>query len=223
VSPDGTVLIVADGMGGHEAGEVASAIAAGVLVRALGNLPSGEEQEPVLDIGTCLLGAFAEAHREIVAEAQRSSACRGMGTTAVVGLVRGSTLYTCHVGDVRCYLWGPDGLRQITQDHSEVGALLRAGRLTADEVRIHPRRNEILQALGLPGEVVPELHDVALRPGDRVLLCSDGLWETLADEDMDGILRAGGTVSEVARTLVARANEAGGTDNITVVLYDHAG
>jgi protein phosphatase len=113
------------------------------------------------------------------------------------------------------------GLGQITRDYSAVGALVQAGHLRPEEVRLHPRRNEFLQAFGLAAGIVPEVLTLDLRRGDLVLLCSDGLWEALRDDEIAAILDREGSMRQRATQLVDRANEAVGQDNITVVLYEH--
>lgn len=223
LSPLGPFMVVADGMGGHQAGEVASEIAIKTLAEFFdegrgGSERGGQEAEALL------VAAFEEAHRR-VAEAARSDATRsGMGTTLIAGLIDGSRLYTCHVGDVRCYVRSSKGLEQITRDHSVVAALVRAGQLTDEEARTHELRNRIDQALGLPMRIVPELHCVELSPGDRVLLCSDGLWGALRDEEIREVVDWEGTARQRAMQLVNRARSSpDADDNITVVLYDLAG
>jgi protein phosphatase len=109
----------------------------------------------------------------------------------------------------------------MTQDHSLVGALVQAGELTTEEARVHPRKNEILQAVGLAQGIVPDANTRTLNAGDCVLLCSDGLWEALADEEINSIMEWEGSMRQRAIQLVNRANAAGGQDNITVVLYEH--
>jgi serine/threonine protein phosphatase PrpC len=222
VSDNGKLLIVADGMGGHEAGEVASALA----VEALVEFFTGGCQEMVAagaePIETLLREAFETAHRKVL-EASRSWAeCRGMGTTLILAYVHGNRLYACHVGDVRCYLRTATGMEQITRDHSVVGMLMQAGELTPEQARVHPQKNEILQAIGLSDGIVPEVNSRVLAHGDRILLCSDGLWGTLSDEEIGAIVDWDGSVRQRATQLVDRANDAGGYDNITVVLYEHA-
>jgi protein phosphatase len=222
ISNTGRLFMVADGMGGHNAGEVASSLA----VEAVANffesqseriLGSADELKESL-----LLQAFENAQQTVLA-GQKQEGCQGMGSTLILAYVRGDQLYTCHVGDVRCYIRTAAGLQQITRDHSVVGALVQAGEVTSNEARFHPRKNEILQAIGLPSGIVPEVNSIVLKNGDHVLLCSDGLWEALSDEEICSILNCEGSMRQRATQLVDRANEAGGRDNITVILYEHAG
>ena len=221
ISADARVLIVADGMGGHAAGEVASALA----VQTVADFFTPERQQ-ALAAGTepiqpLLMQALEAAHRQVRDTSQTREGCRNMGTTLILAYIQGDYLYTCHVGDVRCYMQTPAGLEQITQDHSVVGTLVQAGKLTPEEARRHPQKNEIFQAIGLAYGIVPEVNTRALAYGDRVLLCSDGLWEGLSDEEVRTILAWDGSTRQRAIQLVDRANALGGTDNITVVLYEH--
>ena len=221
LSEDGRIFVVADGMGGHEAGEVASALA----VQAVADFFTGERQQAMTSvakpIAPLLLEAVKEAHCSVLEASQHRQGCRGMGTTLMLAYIQDDQLYTCHVGDVRCYLRTATGLEQLTRDHSVVETLVQAGMLTSAEARVHPRKNEILQALGMPHGITPSVNARMLAPGDCVLLCSDGLWEALADEEIEAIVDWQGTTRQRAIQLVDRANDAGGRDNITVVLYEH--
>jgi protein phosphatase len=208
-------------MGGYAAGEVASALAVEVLVQFF-----TVERQQAIDSGVepiepLLLEAFAAAHSQVLETSRSREGCRGMGATLILAYVHGDQLSTCHVGDVRCYVRSAAGLEQLTRDHSLVGALVQAGELTPEEARVHPRKNEILQAVGLSNGIVPEVSSRTLGNGDRVLLCSDGLWEALSDEEICSIVDWDGSMRQRATQLVNRANEAGGHDNITVVLYEH--
>lgn len=221
VSEDGRLLIVADGMGGHEAGEVASALAVEAVAEFFATKCQQATDSSVESIELLLIEAFTTAHQKVLEAARSREGCRGMGATLILACVHSDRLYTCHVGDVRCYVRTVDRFEQITQDHSPVGALVQAGELTAEQARVHPRKNEILQAVGLPNGIVPEVSSRTLGNGDRVLLCSDGLWEALSDEEICSIVDWDGSMRQRAIQLVDRANEAGGHDNITVVLYEH--
>jgi protein phosphatase len=223
VSVDGRLLIVADGMGGHQAGEVASAIAVETLVRFFDVARQQAIAEGGHEITPMLLEAFAEADRQVREAAVADPSRCDMGTTLILAYVEDDRLQTCHVGDVRCYVRSADGLRQITRDHSVVGALVRAGELAPEDAQNHPRRNEILQAVGLGRNLLPDINCVPLAQGDRILLCSDGLWDALSAEKICTILDADQSMEAHATELVDQANAAGGHDNITVVLYEHVG
>ena len=220
VSPDYAWFAVADGMGGHDAGEVAAALAIQTLVEYI--TPERMATAVATDtIGTLLLGAVTSAH-ECVLEANRNKeGGKEMGCTLAVGSIADGLL-TCHVGDVRCYIMHEGVLRQITRDHSVVGALVEAGQITPEEARVHPNKNQVLQAIGMPMGVAPDVNSAALFPGDLILICSDGLWEAMPHEEIQAILAGEGAMGQLATHLVDRANDAGGRDNITAVLYQIA-
>ena len=139
-------------------------------------------------------------------------------TLAVASLVSG--LETCHVGDVRCYIQRGDVLYQVTRDHSTVAALVEVGELTSEEARVHPNKNEVLQAIGMPSGVWPDVNHADLAPRDRILLCSDGLWEALPQQDIESVLVSDGTMRQPVTQLVDRANDEGGHGNITAILCE---
>ncbi|MFC1889008.1 Stp1/IreP family PP2C-type Ser/Thr phosphatase [Thermodesulfobacteriota bacterium] len=221
IAEDGSVLIVADGMGGHSAGDVASGLATSFLADYMRAVNESRKEPDGSSVESLLCDAFQRAHQHVIEEARSRSDCGDMGTALILAYLESERLTTCHIGDVRCYVQDRSGLRQITEDHSLVGTLVKAGKLTPEEARVHPRRNEILQALGLSTEITPDIRSADLSLGDHVLLCSDGLWEALGDDDIRSILELDRPLKERAMTLVNRANEESGTDNITVVLYEH--
>jgi protein phosphatase len=219
LSEDGRLLLVADGMGGHEAGEVASALAIEAAAQFVTADQSKDIDAGVQPFEPLLMGALGAAHRKVIEASVTPQGRRDMGSALILAYLKSDRLYTCHVGDVRCYvLWGST-FQQITRDHSVVGALVQSGQLTPEEARVHPKKNEILQAIGMPSGVVPEVNTRPLANGDRVLLCSDGLWEALPEAEIRSIVEWEGTMRQLATQLVDRANDAGGFDNITVVLY----
>lgn len=209
------VFAVADGMGGQAAGEVASAIA----VSELASLEA-------IDVVTVsdVVEAIHRANRTVLAAAYETRSLAGMGTT-LVGLVaveheHQQMLAAFNLGDSRIYLLDGSGLRQLSTDHSEVQALLDAGRITADEARIHPSRHVITRAIGAAVRADPDLWVLPRRPGDRFLLCSDGLTNELDDEEIADLLRSEELPAAAAEALVRAANAAGGRDNITTVVVD---
>ena len=198
---------VADGMGGHQAGEVASATAVASL---LDELRAGR---PV-DL------AVGRANTEVFGRAQASPDLRGMGTTLTAATFTGTHLRIGHVGDSRAYLWRDGSFRQLTTDHSLVAELVAAGELTPEEAEVDHRRSMITRALGIGATVQVDALEVPLEPGDRILLCSDGLTTMVRDDDIAEVLRRHRDPARVADVLVAAANAAGGEDNVTVVLAD---
>ncbi|MBI2169866.1 MAG: Stp1/IreP family PP2C-type Ser/Thr phosphatase [Actinobacteria bacterium] len=204
------VFAVADGMGGHRAGDVASSTALEVLESHFGE--TGD-----------LVTAIEVANAEIFTRAQADPELRGMGTTVTALRVEGETAHVAHVGDSRAYLLRDGELTRVTDDHSLVEELVREGRLTPEEAAVHPQRSIITRALGVDEAVVVDTYEVDLRVGDRVLVCSDGLTSMLRDEEIAPILRQSNDPQQAADALVEAANRAGGEDNITVVILDATG
>ncbi|MEO8286849.1 MAG: PP2C family serine/threonine-protein phosphatase [Chloroflexota bacterium] len=219
------LYVVADGMGGHQSGEVASSIAA----RTIGSVVNSSLIAPLVsgdpvarDVNTCgllLQHAILEANRRITDLARERHS--DLGTTAVVALLIGNQLTVANVGDSRAYLWHDNTLQVITRDHSLVMQLVVAGQIKPDDIYTHPRRNEIYRALGdsrLTEEEI-DIYSHRLRPGDGVMLCSDGLWDFVRDPDIAAILASPGDDPQtISSALVDRANMNGGEDNISVIL-----
>ena len=202
------LFAVADGMGGHQGGEVASSTAMEALRAAVA------EGAPIRD-------AISRANEAVIERAARDDRLRGMGTTMTAAtLATGDTLLVGHVGDSRAYLERDGTFTQITEDHSLVEELVREGELTPEEAEVHPRRNIVTRALGIDAAVEVELYPVELRNGDRVLLCSDGLTSMIRPDAIAAILRREPDPQVAANKLVDAANAAGGEDNITVVVLD---
>jgi serine/threonine protein phosphatase PrpC len=204
---------VADGMGGHRAGEIASRVA---LEELLASAPAR------LD-GKALGRAVRAANRAVIAAAAKSRTRTGMGTTLTAAMVDGIRIAIAHVGDSRAYLLRGGRLECLTDDHSMVGDLIREGTLTEEEARFHPQRSVITRALGSDPNMLADVFEVEGAPGDRLLLTTDGLTGMLADEYIAEILSAEKDPDRAVRTLVDAANRAGGYDNITVVVVDLTG
>jgi protein phosphatase len=207
------LFAIADGMGGAQAGEVASGLAAAAFEEGASAI-QGEE-----GVATVVRAANAR----IFERAVHDPAVAGMGTTATVAVVDESaaTVTIAHVGDSRAYLFRLGALERLTTDHSLVGELVRSGRLTEDEAAVHPHRSVITRALGTDADVEVDTLTREVAPGDLVLLCSDGLSAMVRDEEIVRVLEAtGGAPREAAQALVAAANAAGGEDNVTVVLFE---
>lgn len=218
---DGGVLIAADGLGGHAAGEVASELATRFVAELIHERRADVESSRRERIEALVAAAVLGAHDAVLSEARADPDKKGMGTTLIVCVVHDDVAYLAHVGDVRGYLFGADGLTQITDDHSPVGELVRAGALSADEARRHPSKHLITQAVGLEPGIQPELSEVELEHGEQLLLCSDGLWEALVDERIAAILAAAPSAYAAAIALADEANAAGARDNVTAVVYRH--
>ena len=204
------VFAVADGMGGARAGEVASRIAVETL--ADGDAGDGEAEAQLAETAQA-------ANRRIYELAQKDDSRAGMGTTFTAVLVDGGDVVTGHVGDSRLYRLRDEALEQLTRDHSLVEELVRRGELDPKDAESHPQRSIITRALGPEPEVEVETFTCPGRAGDVYLVCSDGLTSMISEERLRDLLRADGSLDEAAQRLVEAANEAGGKDNITVVLF----
>ncbi len=203
------LFVVADGMGGANAGEVASRAAVETFAEGL---PPGEE------IGTRLAEAVRAANRRINQESSEDVSRRGMGTTVTAALVGDDSVTLAHVGDSRAYLIRAGEIKQLTQDHTLVDELVRQGSLTEAEAAVHPQRSIITRALGPEPTVEVDVETHPLQPDDLLLLCSDGLTGMVAEQEMLAILEGSKSLAAGSRALIDAANAAGGRDNITVLL-----
>ncbi len=206
----GALFIVADGMGGHAAGEVASEIAVDTVSNAY-------YQDDSDDVATSLLQAIRRANAAIHQRAAENMLRSGMGTTCVAAVLRGSMAYIANVGDSRAYLVRNGQVKQISQDHSWVYEQVRAGLLTEDQARTHAQRNVITRSLGTQVEVEIDVFHEQLQEGDTLILCSDGLSGLVSDEELQHIVDQF-VPQESVYHLVERANENGGPDNITAIV-----
>ena len=210
------IFAIADGMGGAQAGEVASRLAAAVLEEADGTRPSGEARVAEL---------IQEANRRVYERSNEDAAVSGMGTTMTVALLddTSGTVAIGHVGDSRAYLVRDGELQQLTDDHTLVNELLKSGKLSPEEAVVHPQRSVITRALGTEADVDVDTFTVEARPGDVFLLCSDGLSSMISDGEILGLVRSGnGDLDAALRGLIQAANTSGGDDNITVVAFEIA-
>jgi serine/threonine protein phosphatase PrpC len=212
------LFVLADGMGGHQAGEVASSLAARVVAHHIVRqcyLPILISQEhdtyqPVLNE---VLVAAVQAANNAVAEQ-----VPGGGTTLTCALVLGPRAYFAHVGDSRAYVVTEEGLDQITHDHSLVDRLVELGQLTRDEAAIHPQKNVLYRAVGQSGLLEVDTPVCTIPHGERLLLCSDGLWSIVSEAEMLNIVTTAPSLQAACESLVAAANRAGGPDNVTAIL-----
>ena len=206
----GVLFIVADGMGGHQAGDVASRTAVEMVSHEY-------YADADAEIRGSLVRAIKKANSFIYEEAQRVASRAGMGTTIVAAVVRGRELLLANVGDSRAYMLRQGKVAQATRDHSFVADQVRAGLLTIDEARVHPQRNVITRALGSRPEVQVDTYNGEFQPGDSLLLCSDGLSEYVHEEDMLAVM-PGSSAADAVKRLVAMARERGGSDNISALI-----
>jgi PPM family protein phosphatase len=204
------VFVLADGMGGAQSGEVASQIVVDAFAEGLPDKGTPEERLSVV---------VQRANREIHERSQKEIENAGMGTTVTAAYLEDDAVAIAHVGDSRAYLLRDGELSRLTEDHSLVEELLRGGKLTEEEAFEHPQRSVITRALGVEPIVEIDTWTYPLRPGDVVLLCSDGLTDMLPEPQIQQVLTEVGDLSAAADRLIAEANAAGGRDNITVVLF----
>ena len=205
------LFAVADGMGGAQAGEVASRIAAA----AFREFHDADQLAPPERVNAII----QEANRRIYERAQTDAGASGMGTTVTAAIVQGDQIAIGHVGDSRAYRLSEGRLEQLTDDHSLVADLIRTGRLTPEQAEAHPQRSVITRALGTDSEVDVDTRTVEAQPGDVFLLCSDGLTTMVPDERILELLQGSASLEQAAKALVKAANKGGGEDNITVVLF----
>lgn len=204
---------VADGIGGYQAGEVASRLALEALTEEVGRA-LGAGQPPEAALGE----AMGVANRRIIKQGLTDPTCLGMGTTLTAVIIDGTRLHVGHVGDSRGYVFRHGSLQQITRDHSLVAELVRNGDLTEDEAEHHPQRNVLTQAFGADLRVKADTSSLDLVDGDLLMLCTDGLTRTVPVREIEELLAAAGSLDQACDRLVAAANEHGGFDNITVLL-----
>lgn len=218
------VFVVADGMGGHKHGEVASAIAVRAVEEFIGETAGEDVEQPfVAEEGLTpsagrLKTGLQVAHDKVLRAIETDDSLRGMGTTMVAMLVDGDGAAIAHVGDSRAYLLRGGRMSRVTHDHTWVNEQVAAGHLSEEQARLHPLKNVVTRALGGAAAVEVDVQDVQLEPGDMYLLCSDGLIAMLSDDEIAAELSAPRSLDESCDVLIARANERGGVDNITVVL-----
>jgi len=204
------LFIVADGMGGHNAGDYASRFCVEFFKQKI------EDSDNPSTI-TSIEEALRETNDALRDKAQEQAELEGMGTTFVVATIFDKVMYVANIGDSRLYVIGKE-MKQITEDHSLVEAMVKTGELDRNEARVHPNKNIITRALGANTAVEPDFFEVNLEDGDTVLMCSDGLTNMLEDETIEQIIRENDDLQTAAATLVKQANQNGGKDNIAIVV-----
>ena len=213
------VFAVADGLGGHNAGDVASKLAIepiASLDRRVGDLPDDRVADALAD-------AVLEANRAVYKRAQDDAKVRGMGTTLTAVAVADGYAHLAHVGDSRCYLMRDGAFSQLSSDHTLVARMVQEGKLTPEQAEVHPQRSILTRALGAEPEIDVDSLEITLVPGDRLLLCSDGLSSVIVEERIRELLAAAGDLDQACKQLIDEANSRGGPDNITVVVVEMTG
>jgi protein phosphatase len=227
VERDAKLFLVADGMGGHAAGEIASRIAVDSINEFIvhtkeddGTWPHAYDEHFKRSTNR-LMAAVRMANTRVLEAMRKDARLRGMGTTVVAAIADGSTVSVAHVGDSRAYLIRGNQLSRITNDHSWVFEQVQAGMLTEAEAEKHPLRNVITRALGGALQVTPDASEIEAQPGDLVLLCSDGLTGMVPESEILRIVTANkGDLQKTCQQLIDAANERGGLDNVTAVLVE---
>lgn len=204
------LFVIADGMGGHKAGEIASAIAVEIV------LASEVSSDPELSLHEAVLNA----NNAILDEMAKNVDFFGMGTTIAILFLAKDKAYVSHVGDSRIYKLSEGNLTQLTDDHSFVAELIKNGSITEEEAKIHPQRNVLTRALGTPGKLEFEVNSFPVITGDKFLLCSDGLTGMVTENIMKEILESNEESQKVVDKLVQKANDNGGIDNITAIVIE---
>ncbi|MHB9133095.1 MAG: Stp1/IreP family PP2C-type Ser/Thr phosphatase [Armatimonadota bacterium] len=217
-SREHAVFAVADGMGGHEHGEVASRLALEAVEKQVSRINSAC---PINELPMLLHETVQAANNAIISQAAAQEARNRMGTTMVLATICGDRLYFAHIGDSRLYLLRGNLFSQLTRDHSLVQTMVDRGEITAEEAAIHPLRHQITRVVGGDDHISPEIASQALEPGDIILLCTDGLSGAVSSEEMKSILVSDQDAQEKADALVQAALQAGGPDNVTVVVVSY--
>lgn len=215
--PDGLILaVVADGMGGHKAGDVASKMTVDQLSRYF--LEDGDAAFLTIDSKRKWLSERIQTINRLVFEhASINPECKGMGTTLIAALIEGNGGILCHIGDSRAYLIN-GGIEQITRDHSYVNVLVDSGEISQEEAEEHPKKNWIVRALGTEAEIERQMIDFSFAEDSYLLICSDGLSNKIPKEELASIVRSPFPLSQKGQELVSLANDLGGEDNISLIL-----
>ena len=205
------LFIVADGMGGHKAGDFASKYSVKTFIE---NIKKSSRELPV----EIITKALEDTNESLIEEAQGNQDLDGMGTTFVVATVIDGYMYVANIGDSRLYIIN-DKIKQITQDHSLVEEMVKEGKIDREDARVHPNKNVITRALGVHNKIVPDFFELNLLKGDTILMCSDGLTNMLEDQEIMEIIKNNSNRLELAsKDLVDKANQRGGKDNISVII-----
>ena len=210
VGPLPNLYIVADGMGGHAAGDFASRFAINVVIDFI-------RKSTVRNPISLLKRALVYANSELYKEAEKDKEKSGMGTTMVAAVLTDKKLYVANIGDSRLYVIN-DRIIQVTMDHSLVEELIRSGQLERNKGRNHPEKNIITRAMGSRGEAMPDFFEIDVNPGDKILMCTDGLSNMVEDDEIRDIVEDSATSEDAVSSLINRANYYGGNDNVSVVI-----
>lgn len=217
-SAEQMLAIVADGMGGHQAGDIASQMATQVIQK---KWETQAELETPERLENWITETVTEANTAVFTESKVKPELEGMGTTLVIAVCTDEFITIAHIGDSRCYIYKNDGLKQITEDHSLVNELVRSGQISADDAEFHPRKNVLLRALGTEESVVCDIQTMEWETGSKILLCSDGLTNKVIDTELTEYLSKPDQGNKIGQELIDLANERGGEDNISLAIIHH--
>ncbi|WP_163579776.1 Stp1/IreP family PP2C-type Ser/Thr phosphatase [Gracilibacillus saliphilus] len=213
-SENAVLAVVADGMGGHQAGDVASKLTIEEIEKMWSELDVPLEK---LDLENWLADSIKKVNNVVFEKAQSDTSCQGMGTTVVVAICTAQELVIGHIGDSRAYLFNQSTWKQVTADHSLVGELVRTGQLSEEDAQVHPKRNVILKALGTEPDLEPDIFRAQWDEYQRLLICSDGLTNKVTDEELHEIIMRTED-DKLSQTLIDLANDRGGEDNISLAV-----
>ena len=216
--PEQGLFVVADGMGGHAAGALAAQIVADVLPRLLERRLPGSRHTPCAEMAEQISAALVELSEQLREESRGALGLKGMGSTVVLALLRGRRAVVAHLGDSRAYLQHAGRIEQLTKDHTVAQLLVDNGKLAAAEAARHPARSQLTRYVGMAAAALPETTEFTLAPGDRLLLCSDGLTGMISDERILEIVSRQPVVEDACRELIDVANQMGGKDNVTALI-----
>ncbi|MFE8699027.1 Stp1/IreP family PP2C-type Ser/Thr phosphatase [Cytobacillus sp. FJAT-54145] len=218
VNRDGNRLaIVADGMGGHRAGDVASEMTLSTMKKWWENTEGIHTAD---DAENWLKASIEKVNSLLFEHSKSHTECDGMGTTIVAVIATSRFATVANIGDSRCYILNDTGFQQLTEDHSLVNELVRTGQISREDAEHHPRKNVLLRALGTEENVVMDIKTIMFEDGDKLLLCSDGLSNKVSESEMLSILKNEDSLEEKGTTLIKLANDNGGEDNITLVIVE---
>lgn len=212
------LAIIADGMGGHQGGEIASQLAIDLIQT---QWESVTEFTSPKDLEDWITENVQETNETVYNQSKQKSDLEGMGTTIVLAVCMDEFITIAHIGDSRCYIYKNDEFKQITQDHSLVNELIRTGQISMDDAEFHPRKNVLVRALGTEPTVNCEIQTMEWENENKILLCSDGLSNKIADKELEDYIRKPEEISEIAKQLIDLANERGGEDNISLAIVHH--
>lgn len=210
--------VIADGMGGHQAGDVASQMASSIIEKEwlkIDEINNPEEAEQWLET------IIHQVNNQIYEKSISHKECQGMGTTVVMTICTSDFITIAHVGDSRCYMINEKGFGQITEDHSLVNELVRSGQITHEDAEHHPRKNVILKAIGTEEIINTDIRTISWEIGNMILLCSDGLSDKVSGSELQAFMKNDESMENTAKGLIALANERGGEDNISLVIVCH--